>query len=109
VAEDITLDIVVEESNSASSSRGGPREKYKHFGEDFCCVPLCSNQRQKGRYNGVVRSYYQLLKDERGRACWLRLIRRGDDWLPKPWTRICSDHFAGGQIILQKSLLCLFA
>jgi hypothetical protein len=75
------------------------RGKYKHFGGHFCCVPSCSNQRQKDKFSGVMRSYYQLPKDAKRRARWLRLIRRGGGWVPKAWTRICSDHFAGGQLI----------
>jgi len=36
--------------------------KYKHFGGDFCCVPMCSNQRGKDKFLGVTRSYYKLPK-----------------------------------------------
>ena len=72
------------------------QRQYKHFGSDFCCVPLCSNQRGRDKYNGLTRSYYKFPDDVRRKSLWLKVIRRGGGWTPKPWCKVCSDHFPGG-------------
>ncbi len=35
---------------------------------------------------------------------WIKVVGRGDDWLPKTYTKICSKHF-GGHMICKKRLL----
>lgn len=67
----------------------------RSYGGHFCCVPGCSNQRTKDKARGVSRSYYRLPANKAELARWLKLIRR-DNWVPRSWDRICSDHFAGG-------------
>jgi hypothetical protein len=35
---------------------------------------------------------------------WIKVVGRGDDWLPKKYTKICSTHF-GGHMIRNNRLL----
>jgi THAP domain len=70
--------------------------KRKKYGGDFCCVPNCSNQRGKDSIMGVKRSYFSFPTDPRRLKLWLNNIRRGGGWKPRPWDRVCADHFANG-------------
>ena len=72
--------------------------KRKRFGGDFCCVPNCANQRGKDARLGQKRSYYSFPREARRKALWLQNIRRGGGWQPRPWDRVCSDHFVDGSI-----------
>ena len=71
------------------------RQRQKHYGGSFCCIPGCANQSGRDKANGVQRSYYRLPKDMKERAQWLKLIRRSN-WSPRDWDRVCSDHFVEG-------------
>ena len=77
--------------------------RYRGYVGDFCCVPGCTNSRGKcSRENKKV--FYKIPTETKRRQLWLERIRRGDvnesgkveSFEPKSHTRICSEHFVGG-------------
>lgn len=59
---------------------------------DFCCAPGCSNSRKT---RGDLK-FYRIPKDINRRRVWLKRIRR-KNVSPSVNTRLCSEHFIGGQ------------
>ena len=59
---------------------------------DFCCAPGCSNSRKT---RGDLQ-FYRIPKDINRRRIWLKRIRR-KNFMPTENTRLCSEHFLGGQ------------
>ena len=86
------------------------RGMYKESVGDYCCVPGCTNSRGKCKRAGIKVSFYKIPADEKRRTLWLSLIHcdviadkngvsKQVPFTPKPHTRICSVHFAGGKQI----------
>ncbi|XP_067661482.1 uncharacterized protein [Haliotis asinina] len=63
----------------------------------FCCVPGCTNFRQKDKLAGVKLFYHRIpMHDKKRTKLWLDKIGR-NAWLPNSSSRICSIHFEGGK------------
>lgn len=69
-------------------------------GGKHCCVVGCSNGSVKNRtakfFNFPAES-----RNKEQRKLWVAAVKRldseGRPWLPSKWSRICSEHFVGGQ------------
>ncbi len=84
---------------------GGGKKKWKrpnkydyHIGHR-CTVPECNNRRGIDNANGIKRGYYSYpIKDALRLKLWLDAIQR-ENWMPSEHSKICSDHFVGGNLI----------
>ena len=69
-----------------------------------CCVPGCLNNFRKG--SGL--QYYRIQKDMHLRKQYVLLIRNKTLKLESDNTRICSQHFEGGQKLHRQHLQSIF-
>lgn len=65
------------------------------MGRYYCCVPGCSNYKGRiGKFDKAV-SLHRIPSNTSLRRAWIIAISR-KDWKPTSYSRVCSDHFAGG-------------
>ncbi len=75
----------------------GKKKKYPSQIGERCTVPGCGNRRGLDKASGVKRVYYGYpLTDLPRMKQWLAAISR-DCWYPTEHSKICSDHFLGGE------------
>jgi THAP domain len=59
-----------------------------------CCVVGCTTrQGPVSRSQGV--GLFRIPVNPRRRCAWIRAISR-NNWIPKPWDRVCGRHFVCG-------------
>ncbi len=77
-----------------------PKRKKKKYPSQIgerCTVPGCGNRRGLDKASGVKRVYYGYpLTDLPCMKQWILAISR-DCWYPSEHSKICSDHFRGGE------------
>ena len=77
------------------------REMPHHFN---CCVPVCTNSfRSKPHLQ-----YYRIPRTEKLRKTFQVLLRNETSKLHSNQTRVCSEHFEGGQKLSRQHLPSLF-
>ena len=67
-----------------------------------CCIPNCNNTRLKDIEENTYHSFYRFPpKDSKQLELWLQnnRLKRGKNYQPKSWERICSSHFEGGKLL----------
>ena len=93
-----------------NASKNKPK-KWKNG--SHCCIPNCNNYHLKDIEENTYHSYYRFPpKDSKQLQLWLQnnRLRRGKNYQPKSWERICSSHFEGGMLlcIIANELNCHF-
>lgn len=75
-------------------------EKVNWTGGDSCCVHGCKNMRGKDKKQGERRSYYSFPFNDELCEEWLSKMPQAKEcgWEPSDSSRICSDHFEGGEL-----------
>ncbi len=86
-------------SVAKTSTQSNTKRKRKWTGTN-CCVHGCGNITGMDKDLGVSRSYYEFpLNDREKCETWLSHMPQAKekDWRPSKHSRICSDHFVGGE------------
>lgn len=99
IISETSLTVVPECALSETNTQRNKRIPKVLHGGDFCCVPMCSNGRKKTRSSTV--HFHRFPADVERRRLWLTAIFGEPNTTegrrtPKPWEKICSDHFSNG-------------
>ena len=74
-----------------------------------CCIPNCNNSRIKDLQEKTKHSYFRFpKKDTKQYKLWLQnnRLKKGKNFQPRKWERICSSHFEGGKFFFLCVFLC---